>query len=120
MAEARPRGEMAEARPRGEMAEARPRGEMAEARPRGEMAEARPRGEMAARPRGEMAEARPRGEAWTQEETILLIELWADERVQEQLENTPRRNIEIFKRICEDIKDRIPDFQRSPQECQAI
>jgi hypothetical protein len=27
-----------------------------------------------------MAEARPRGEAWTQEETILLIELWADER----------------------------------------
>ena len=56
---------------------------------------------------------------WTQEETILLIELWADERVQEQLENTPRRNIEIFKRICEDIKDRIPDFQRSPQECQA-
>jgi hypothetical protein len=46
--------------------------------------------------------------------------LWADERVQEQLENTPRRNIEIFKRICEDIKDRIPDFQRSPQECQAI
>ena len=73
-----------------------------------------------ARPIGEMAEARPRGEAWTQEETILLIELWADERVQEQLENTPRRNIEIFKRICEDIKDRIPDFQRSPQECQAI
>ena len=43
-----------------------------------------------------MAEARPRGEAWTQEETILLIELWADERVQEQLENTPEtkyRNI---------------------------
>ena len=53
-----------------------------------------------------MAEARPRGEAWTQEETI---ELWADERVEEQLENTPRRNIEIFKRICEDIKDRIPE-----------
>jgi hypothetical protein len=32
-----------------------------------------------------------------QEETILLIELWADERVQEQLENTLRRNIEILR-----------------------
>ena len=39
--------------------------------------------------------------------------------MQEQLENTPRQNIEIFKMICEDIKDRIPDFQRSLQECRA-
>ena len=60
-----------------------------------------------------MAEARPRGEAWTQEETILLIELWADERVQEQLENTPRRNIEIFKRICEDRCKKLTDGRRT-------
>jgi GTP cyclohydrolase I len=38
-----------------------------------------------------------RGEAWTHEETVLLIELWGDQRVQEQLENTPKRNLEIFK-----------------------
>ena len=31
-----------------------------------------------------------RGEAWTHEETVLLIELWGDQRVQEQLENTPK------------------------------
>jgi GTP cyclohydrolase I len=47
-----------------------------------------------------------RGEAWTHEETVLLIELWGDQRVQEQLENTPKRNLEILKRICQDIKDR--------------
>jgi hypothetical protein len=48
-----------------------------------------------------------RGEAWTHEETVLLIELWDDQRVQEQLENMPKRNLEIFKRICQDIKDHL-------------
>jgi hypothetical protein len=38
-----------------------------------------------------------RGEAWTHEETVLLIELWGDQRVQEQLQNMPKRNLEIFK-----------------------
>ena len=37
-----------------------------------------------------------RGEAWTHEETVLLIELWGDQRVQKQLENMPKRNLEIF------------------------
>jgi hypothetical protein len=57
-----------------------------------------------------------RGEARTHEETVLLIELWGDQRVQEQLENMPKRNLEIFKRICQDIKDRLLDFSRSAQE----
>ena len=48
-----------------------------------------------------------REEAWTHEETVLLIELWGDQRVHEQLENTPKRNLEIFKQICQDIKDRL-------------
>ena len=60
-----------------------------------------------------------RGEAWTHEETVLLIELWGDQRVQEQLENTPKRNLEIFKWICQDIKDCLPDFSRSAQDCRA-
>jgi hypothetical protein len=60
-----------------------------------------------------------RGEAWTHEETVLLIELWGDQRVQEQLENTHKRNLEILKRICQDIKDRLPDFSRSAQDCRA-
>ena len=33
-----------------------------------------------------------RGEAWTHSETVLLIELWGDRRVQEQSENTPKKN----------------------------
>jgi hypothetical protein len=42
-----------------------------------------------------------------------------DQRVQEQLENTPKRNQENVKRICQDIKDRLPDFSRSAQDCRA-
>jgi len=59
-----------------------------------------------------------RGDAWTHEETVFLIELWGDQHVQDQLENTPRRNLEIYKRICSDMKDRLPDFCRSAQECR--
>ena len=62
---------------------------------------------------------RGRGESWNQEETILLIELWGDQRVQEELDTKPRRNIDIFKRICQDIKGRIPEFERSPEDCRA-
>ena len=57
-----------------------------------------------------------RGEACTHEETVLLNELWGDQRVQEHLENTPKRNLDIFKRICQ---DRLPDFSRSAQDWRA-
>ena len=59
-----------------------------------------------------------REDAWTHEEAVLLIELWGDQHVQDQLENTPRRNLEIYKRICSDMKDRLPDFFRSAQDCR--
>ena len=38
-----------------------------------------------------------RGEAWTHDETVLLIELWGDQRVQEQFQNTLKRNLDNFK-----------------------
>ncbi|XP_063415005.1 radixin-like [Mytilus trossulus] len=63
-----------------------------------------------------MEDQNKRAEAWTHEETVLLIELWGDERVQNELENTPRRNLEVFRRICTDMKDSILDFSRSPQD----
>ncbi|VDI70615.1 Hypothetical predicted protein [Mytilus galloprovincialis] len=66
-----------------------------------------------------MEDQNKRAEAWTHEETVVLIELWGDERVQNELENTPRRNLEVFRRICTDMKDRILDFIRSPQDCRA-
>jgi GTP cyclohydrolase I len=38
------------------------------------------------------------------------MELWGDDHVQQQLDTTPKRNIDIFRRVCQDIKDRLPEF----------
>ncbi|CAC5426291.1 unnamed protein product [Mytilus coruscus] len=65
-----------------------------------------------------MEDQNKRADSWTHEETVLLIELWGDERVQNELENTPRRNLDVFRRICTDMKDRILDFSQSPQDCR--
>jgi hypothetical protein len=46
-----------------------------------------------------------------QEETILLSELWADERVQEQLENTLRRNIEILRGYARTLRIEYQTFK---------
>ena len=40
-----------------------------------------------------------RGDSQTHEETILLIELWGDDHVQQQLDMTPQRNIDILRRV---------------------
>jgi GTP cyclohydrolase I len=60
-----------------------------------------------------------RGYSWTHDETVLLIELWGDDHVQQQLDTTPKRNIDIFRRVCQDIKDRLPEFSRSVEDCRA-
>ena len=60
-----------------------------------------------------------RGDSQTHEETVLLMELWRDDHVQQQLDTTPKRNIDIFRRVCQDIKDRLPEFCRSAEDCQA-
>ena len=44
-----------------------------------------------------------RGDSQTHEETVLLIELQGDDHVQQQLDTTPKRNIDIFRRVCQDI-----------------
>ena len=46
----------------------------------------------------------------------MLIELWGDDHVQQQLDTTPKRNIDIFRRVCQDIKDRLPEFCRSAED----
>ena len=60
-----------------------------------------------------------RGHSWTHDETVLLIELWGDVHVQQQLDTTPKRNIDIFRRVCQDNKDRLPEFSRSAEDCRA-
>jgi GTP cyclohydrolase I len=58
-----------------------------------------------------------RGYSWTHDETVLLIELWGDDHAQQQLDTTPKRNIGLFNRVCQDIKDRLPEFSRSAGDC---
>jgi hypothetical protein len=60
-----------------------------------------------------------RGYSWTRDETILLIEQWGDDHAQQQLDTTPKRNVDIFRRVCQDIKDRLPEFSRSAEDCRA-
>jgi hypothetical protein len=52
-----------------------------------------------------------RGYSWTHDETVLLIE--------QQLDTAPKRNIDMFRRVCQDIKDRLPTFSRSAEDCRA-
>ena len=47
------------------------------------------------------------------------MELWGDDHVQQQLDTTPKRNIDIFRRVCQDIKGRLPEFCRSAEDCRA-
>ena len=58
-----------------------------------------------------------RGYSWTHDKTVLLIELWGDDHAQQQLDTTPKRNIGLFNRVCQDIKDRLPEFSRSVEDC---
>ena len=58
-----------------------------------------------------------RGDSQTHEKTVVLIELWGDDHVEQQLDTTPKRNIDIFRRVCQDIKYRLPEFCRSAEDC---
>ena len=60
-----------------------------------------------------------RGYSWTHDETVLLIELWGDDHAQQQSDTTHKRKIDIFRRVCQDIKDRLPEFSRSAEDCRA-
>jgi hypothetical protein len=60
-----------------------------------------------------------RGEAWPHEETVLLIKFGWPASTGTVGEHAQEKPLEIFKRICQDIKDRLPDFSRSAQDCRA-
>ena len=59
-----------------------------------------------------------RGDSQTHEETVLLIELLGDDHFQQQLDTTPKRNIDIFRRVCQDIKDRLPGLSSQNQNTE--
>jgi GTP cyclohydrolase I len=45
----------------------------------------------------------PRGNTWGYEETVSLLEVWAEDTMQRDLENTPKRNMDTYKKIVEQI-----------------
>lgn len=59
-----------------------------------------------------------RGLSWGHEESLLLIELWSDETVQRDLELAPKSNRHLFEKIRREIQNRVPEFDRTPEECR--
>jgi GTP cyclohydrolase I len=45
----------------------------------------------------------PRGNTWGYEETVSLLEVWAEDTMQRDLENTPKRNMDTYRKIVEQI-----------------
>ncbi|CAC5397664.1 unnamed protein product [Mytilus coruscus] len=60
-----------------------------------------------------MEDQNKRAGAWTHEETVLLIELWGTKEYKLNWKTHQDKS-----RICTDMKDRILDFGRSPQDCR--
>lgn len=59
-----------------------------------------------------------RGLSWGHEESLYLIELWSDETVQRDLDLAPKRNMHLFEKIRKEILERVPDFDRTAEECR--
>lgn len=59
-----------------------------------------------------------RGLSWGHEESLLLIELWSDETIQRDLELAPKSNRHLFDKIRREIQKRVPEFDRTPEECR--
>ncbi|XP_042313759.1 uncharacterized protein LOC121925552 isoform X2 [Sceloporus undulatus] len=56
-----------------------------------------------------------RGISWTRQETLDLISLWGEEKVQEQLRDC-HRNINVFEKIAEKMQEKSHD--RTAEECR--
>jgi hypothetical protein len=65
----------------------------------------------------------PRGNTWGYEETVSLLEVWAEDTMQRDLENTPKRNMDTYKKIVEQINAQMREnghsFKRTPVECRS-
>jgi len=60
-----------------------------------------------------------RGETWGFDETNLILDLWADGKIQRLLEDCPTRNINVFKTVAEKAKEMKPEFDRTAAECRS-
>lgn len=55
------------------------------------------------------------GTAWTDEETITLIEIWGEEAIQAQLEGC-KRNIHVYEKIARELCD--AGYERTGKQCR--
>ena len=55
-------------------------------------------------------------QVWTHDETLKFIEIWSEERIQEELEGC-RRNKHVFDKIVRELKD--AGFSRTVEQCRA-
>ena len=53
--------------------------------------------------------------AWTDKETLKLIEVWSEDRIQEELEGC-RKNRQVFEKIVEKLKS--AGFERTVEQCR--
>lgn len=60
-----------------------------------------------------------RGETWGFKETNVLLDTWADEKVQANLNDNPKRNIKIYTELAKKCKEIMPEFERSAEEVRA-
>lgn len=54
---------------------------------------------------------------WSDNETKLLVTLWSDQKVQEQLENHSVRNKTVFEKLAKGMAD--GGFNRNSKQCQS-
>ena len=52
---------------------------------------------------------------WTDDETLLLIELWSEDGVQAQLEGC-RKNQHVYEKIVDQLKD--AGYERTVEQCR--
>jgi hypothetical protein len=57
-----------------------------------------------------------RGFAWPEAETLILLSIWEDNGVEEQLENPKANNTSIYRTISAEMTDK--DYERTPEQCK--
>ena len=60
-----------------------------------------------------------RGDTWGMQETNLVLDLWAEENIQRQLNDCPKRNIKIFEQIASAANASSPNITRTAEEVRS-
>ena len=56
--------------------------------------------------------------AWGYAETVLVLDMWADDEIQHQLDMTPNKNIHVYREIASKVAGQLDGFDKSGEECR--